>query len=161
MKEFPSINRARLEGTIEASARIGATDDGGLHRLALSDQDKKMRDLFVQWLRDADLDVKVDDLGNIYGYRPGANKYLEPVVLGSHLDTQPNGGRFDGVLGVLSALEVVRTFNDWGIETERTIVVANFTNEEGARFEPSMLGSGGLSGVYDSEYIFSRQDRDG
>lgn len=161
MKEFPSINRARLEGTMEASARIGATADGGLHRLALSDQDKKMRDLFVQWLREADLDVKVDDLGNIYGYRPGSNKHLEPVVLGSHLDTQPNGGRFDGVLGVLSALEVVRTFNDRGIETERTIVVANFTNEEGARFEPSMLGSGGLSGVYDSEYIFSRQDRDG
>lgn len=161
MKEFPSINRARMEGTMEASARIGATADGGLHRLALSDQDKKMRDLFVQWLREADLDVKVDDLGNIYGYRPGSNKHLEPVVLGSHLDTQPNGGRFDGVLGVLSALEVVRTFNDRGIETERTIVVANFTNEEGARFEPSMLGSGGLSGVYDSEYIFSRQDRDG
>lgn len=158
---FPTIKRTRLEETIQASARIGTTANNGLNRLALSEQDKEMRDLFIRWLNESDLDVKIDDFGNIYGYRYGKNVDLDPVVIGSHLDTQPNGGRFDGILGVLSALEVVRTLDDHGIKTERSIVIVNFTNEEGARFEPSMLGSGGLSGVYNPEYIFSRKDRDG
>lgn len=161
MSIIPTVQRLRLQKTIQASARIGATSNNGLHRLALSDQDKEMRDLFVRWLNEEGLEVRIDDFGNIYGRRNGSNKYLDPIVFGSHLDTQPNGGRFDGIIGVLCALEVIRTFNDYAIETERPVEIVNFTNEEGARFEPSMLGSGGVTGFYDADYILSRTDMHG
>lgn len=162
MEQLPlNINLLRIKETIDASSKLGALPSGGLCRLALSDEDKAMRDLFVNWLKEAGLQVRADDFGNIYGKRKGKNEEALPVLIGSHLDTQPQGGRFDGILGVLSALEVIRTLNDHNIETERPLEIVNFTNEEGARFEPPMLGSGGITGNYSKEYILSRVDRDG
>ncbi|MHB1405570.1 MAG: allantoate amidohydrolase [Desulfitobacteriaceae bacterium] len=155
------VNSKRLQQTIEMSAQIGAIPGNGLCRLALSDEDKEMRDLFRSWLRDSGLKVRVDDFGNIYGRREGKSVDAPPILIGSHLDTQPMGGRFDGILGVLSALEVVRSLNDMQIETEHSIEIVSFTNEEGARFEPPMLGSGGITGVFDKEFIYSRKDKYG
>ncbi|MFG6118008.1 Zn-dependent hydrolase [Thalassobacillus sp. B23F22_16] len=160
MKTLNHINEERLFRNLSKSSEIGAIPGKGLRRLALSDEDKKMRDVFKAWCEKAGLSVRVDDFGNMYARRKG-KKVLPPVVLGSHLDTQPAGGRFDGVLGVLLALEVVNTLNDHNIETDRPVEIVNFTNEEGARFEPPMLGSGGIAGVFDQEYVYSRKDRDG
>lgn len=155
------INLDRLKSTIETSARIGTTRNGGLTRLALTREDKEMRDIFVKWLKDEKLEVRIDDIGNIYGRRKGRNNCLPAVMVGSHLDTQPNGGRFDGILGVLSALEVVRTLNDHNIETERAIEIVNFTNEEGERFTPPMQGSGVVTGNYTKEYVYALKDNEG
>ncbi|WP_085507078.1 Zn-dependent hydrolase [Thalassobacillus devorans] len=160
MKTFNHINEERLFLNLSKSSEIGAIPGKGLRRLALSDEDKEMRDLLKAWCEQAGLTVRVDDFGNMYARRKG-KKDLPPVVLGSHLDTQPAGGRFDGVLGVLLALEVVNTLNDHNIETDRPVEIINFTNEEGARFEPPMLGSGGIAGVFDKDYVYSRKDRDG
>lgn len=155
------VNRERLKDTIEMSSRIGAIPNNGLRRLALSDEDKEMRDLFVSWLKDAGLMVRIDDFGNIYGRREGKSENAPAILVGSHLDTQPMGGRFDGILGVLSALEVVRALNEYKVETEYPIEIVSFTNEEGARFEPPMLGSGGITGVFDKDFIYSREDSSG
>src|SRR5690625_1309824 len=106
------INDKRFLKTIEVSSSIGKTEKGGLHRLALSQDDKKIRDVFITWLKEAGLSVRIDDFGNIYGRREGKNSHAPVVAIGSHLDTQPTGGRFDGILGVLGALEVIRTLND-------------------------------------------------
>src|SRR5699024_8190079 len=108
----------------------------------------------------SNLRVRVDDYGNMYGRRDGQTD-LSPILIGSHLDTQPNGGRFDGILGVLTSLEIIRTLNDYNIKTVRPIEIVNFTNEEGARFDPPLLGSGGLIGAFDQDYVYSRTDRDG
>jgi N-carbamoyl-L-amino-acid hydrolase len=157
-----TVNLTRIKETIEISSRIGMLPEGGgLCRLALTNEDKEMRDLFVSWLKDARLSVRVDDFGNIYGRREGKDKEAPVVLVGSHLDTQPQGGRFDGILGVLAALEVVRVLNDQNIITKRPIEIVNFTNEEGARFQPPMLGSGGVAGVFNKDFILSRTDRDG
>lgn len=156
-----TINSARLRETFLASAGIGTLPNGGLCRLALSDEDKTMRDLYVDWLKEAGLDVRVDDFGNIYGRREGTDKEAKAVLFGSHLDTQPQGGKYDGILGVLAALEVIRTFNDHGIKTERPIEIVNFTNEEGARFEPPMLGSGGVAGIFQKSFVLGRKDQNG
>src|SRR5690625_2886588 len=161
MKTDFTINMRRLEEKINKSSSIGSLSNGGICRLALSDQDKVMRDIYVKWLIEAELEVKVDDFGNIYGIREGERNHLSPVVIGSHLDTQPQGGRFDGILGVLAALEVIQTLNDYKIETRRPINIVNFTNEEGARFEPSMMGSAGISGIFSKEFIHQRRDQDG
>lgn len=155
------INEQRFLETFTISSSIGATVNGGLHRLALSNQDKEMRDIFVQWLKDANLKVRVDDFGNIYGRREGKIPDAPVVAMGSHLDTQPTGGRFDGVLGVLSALEVIRVLNDHQYVTDFPIEIINFTNEEGARFEPPMLGSGGLAGVFTKDFIYNSKDKEG
>ncbi|QQK75190.1 M20 family metallo-hydrolase [Salicibibacter cibarius] len=155
------INLKRLMETVNTSAAIGATENGGLHRLALSREDTEMRATFVQWLETADLRVTVDDFGNIYGWREGTNPGLSPVVIGSHLDTQPYGGKYDGVIGVLTALEVIRTLNDKGIKTERPIVIVNFTNEEGARFMPPLLGSGALIGDFSKTSVYETIDAEG
>ncbi|WP_370457964.1 Zn-dependent hydrolase [Thalassobacillus sp. CUG 92003] len=155
-----NINKERLFQNLATSSEIGSIPGKGLRRLALSDEDKVMRDIFKKWCEEAGLSVRVDDLGNMYGRREG-RKSLPPIVMGSHLDTQPEGGRFDGVLGVLLALEAIETLNDNGIEPDRPVEIVNFTNEEGARFEPPMLGSGGISGVFDQAYVHSRQDREG
>lgn len=154
------IRLKRLMSTIDESAQIGKIPGNGLGRLALTDDDKQIRDLFKQWMIEAGLDVRVDDFGIMYGRRRGKSD-KKPVLMGSHLDTQPNGGRFDGVLGVLSALEVVRTLNDYGIETERPIEIVNFTNEEGARFEPSMIASSGLAGDIQRDEMYQVTDRHG
>ncbi len=153
------VNIARLKETIGKSAEIGTIPGNGLRRLALSDEDKRMRDLFLEWMKQAGLETRIDDFGNMYGRRKGQAD-LPPIVVGSHLDTQPNGGRFDGILGVLAALEVIRTLNDHQIETLRPIEIVNFTNEEGARFEPPLLGSGGATGIFDEEFVYSRTDCD-
>lgn len=154
------VNRKRLLDTINVSSSIGALENGGLNRLALTEEDKKMRNIFVKWLQEEKLDVRVDDLGNIYGRRKGKFNDSPAVAIGSHLDTQLCGGRFDGILGVLTALEVVRTLNENNIETDYPIEIVNFTNEEGARFEPPMLGSGGVAGEFTTDFIYNTKDNE-
>ncbi|MBM7586070.1 N-carbamoyl-L-amino-acid hydrolase [Bacillus pakistanensis] len=156
-----NINKSRLLETINISSSIGSTRNGGLNRLALSGEDKIVRDQFCDWLIDEGLEVRVDDLGNIYGRRAGRNNSGPVTAVGSHLDTQPCGGRYDGVLGVLIALEAIRVLNEQNIETENPIEIINFTNEEGARFSPPMLGSGGVAGVFTKEFIYNSKDING
>jgi len=155
------VNGARLWRSLMDLAQIGATDKGGVRRLALTDLDRQGRDLVTGWCRDAGLTVSTDRLGNIFARRPGRNNALPPVVSGSHIDTQPSGGKFDGNYGVLAALEVVRTLNDRGQQTEAPVEVAIWTNEEGTRFTPVMMGSGVFAGVFDLDYVLARTDLDG
>ncbi|RST71506.1 Zn-dependent hydrolase [Siminovitchia acidinfaciens] len=155
------INTSRLMKTINESANIGKLSRGGICRLALTDEDKEMRDLYIQWLENIGLQVSIDDFGNIYGRKEGKNPDAAPVLIGSHLDTQPEGGRYDGILGVLAGLEVLTALNESGVTTDRPIVLINFTNEEGSRFEPPILGAGGLAGHFDKEFVYSRTDREG
>ena len=142
------VDAARLLGRIDALGAIGATPEGGVRRLALGDEDKKARDLVVDWMRAAGLQVRVDAIGNIIGTRPGRTDQA-PAMTGSHIDSVANGGRLDGAYGVLAGIEVIETLNGAGIETDRPIAVCVFTNEEGVRFAPDMLGSlvyaGGLA----------------
>jgi len=157
----PRINGQRLKSTIEELARIGGTPGGGMHRLSLSDADKKARDLFVQWLREIDLEISIDEMGNIFGEKPGEKADLPMVLSGSHLDTQPFGGRFDGILGVTGALEALRVLRESRIETRRTVAIVNWTDEEGTRFPPAMLGSGVWAGRFDRDWAYSRPDVQG
>src|SRR5690625_3585013 len=153
-----NINEERFLDTLEVSSSIGKNEKGGLSRLALSESDRKMRDIFIDWLEQEGLAVRIDDFGNIYGRREGKLKDAPAVAIGSHLDTQPTGGRYDGILGVLAGLEVIRTLNENEIETKHPIEIINFTNEEGARFTPPMLGSGGIAGVFSKDYVYKRAD---
>jgi N-carbamoyl-L-amino-acid hydrolase len=155
------INGERLWDSLMEMAKIGATPKGGVCRLALTDLDKQGRDLFVQWCKDAGCSIRIDKMGNIFARRDGKNPDLPPIVTGSHLDSQPTGGRFDGVYGVLAGLEVVRTLNDLNYETEAPVEVAVWTNEEGSRFAPAMVSSGVFAGVFDLDYGLSRKDQDG
>lgn len=155
------INGSRLWETIMEIGKIGETAKGGSCRLALTDLDKQARDLFVQWCKDAGCTIKIDQMGNVFARRKGKNDSLAPVMTGSHIDTQPTGGKFDGVYGVLAGLEVLRTLNDYGIETEHPIEAAIWTNEEGSRFAPAMVASGVFAGVYSLDYGLSRADKDG
>ena len=155
------IDGQRLWESLMEMAKIGATEKGGVCRLALTDLDKESRDLFIEWCEAVGCSIKVDKMGNIFARRPGRDNELAPVITGSHLDSQPTGGRFDGVYGVLSGLEVLRTLNDLGYETERPVEVAVWTNEEGSRFAPAMVASGVFGGVFDLEYGLSRPDQDG
>lgn len=156
-----TIDPRRLWQTVERSAEIGVGRPGGLARLTLTDDDRRMRDEFRAWCVDAGLAVTVDAVGNIFARRAGRENDLPPVVMGSHLDTQFNGGRFDGILGVLSALEVMRTLNDRGVETKRPLEIAMWTNEEGARFSPPMVGSAAFAGVHPVEWVHARRADDG
>ncbi len=156
-----TINSNRLRESLEAMAAIGRTPGGGVQRLALSDEDRQARDLFVAWLRELNLEVSIDGMGNIFGRRPGRRPELPPVMTGSHLDTQPLGGRFDGVLGVMGGLEVMRTLNDNQVETDRPVVLVNWTNEEGCRFPPAMFASGVWAGRMDIRDAYSRTDLEG
>src|SRR5690349_848995 len=142
-------------------AKIGATEKGGVCRLALTDLDKQARDLFCQWAKQAGCTIKVDKMGNIFARRPGKDNSLPPVMTGSHIDTQPTGGKFDGNYGVMAGLEVIRTLNDFNYETTRPIEVVIWTNEEGSRFAPAMVSSGVFAGVFTLEYGLSRADVDG
>ena len=154
-----AVNGERLWSTIMASARIGpGRTPTGLRRLALTDADREMRDLFARWCREAGCTVTVDRMGNMFARRPGLDDSLPPVVIGSHLDTQIAGGRFDGILGVLAGLEVIRTLNDAGVRTRRPVEIVNWTNEEGARFQPPMLGSAVFAGVRTLEWAHARTD---
>jgi N-carbamoyl-L-amino-acid hydrolase len=155
------VDSGRLRASLGEMSRVGATAGGGVSRLALTEEDREARDLLVRWMEEARLEVRVDDAGNIFGRRAGTAPELPPVVAGSHLDSVVAGGRYDGTLGVLAALEVARALDDRGVETSHPIDVASFTNEEGARFEPSMMGSGMVSGVYRREYVYDRRDGDG
>jgi N-carbamoyl-L-amino-acid hydrolase len=156
-----SIDGDRLWNSIMEIAKIGATDKGGSRRLALTDLDREARDMFVAWCADAGCTVSIDRMGNIFARRPGRDPDAAAVMTGSHLDTQPTGGRFDGVYGVLAGLEVIRTLNDLGTETERPIDVVVWTNEEGSRFAPSMIASGVFAGEFTLEHGLSRPDPDG
>lgn len=155
------VNGGRLWGTIMETARFGGTPKGGIRRLSLSDSDREVRDWFVGSCREAGCDVTIDEVGNIFARRSGRDNTLPPIAVGSHLDTQPTGGKFDGVYGVLSGLEVVHALNDAGYETEAPLEVIDWTNEEGTRFSPPMLASGVFAGVFTREYAYARQDREG
>ena len=155
------INPDRLWDSIHELAKIGPAIAGGNNRQTLTDDDAKGRALFQSWCEDAGLTMGLDEMGTMFARREGTEPDLDPVYVGSHLDTQPTGGRYDGVLGVLSGLELVRTLNDLGIRTRRPIVVVNWTNEEGARFAPAMLASGVFAGVHALDYAYGRKDPDG
>ncbi len=155
------INGQRLWDSLMEMAKIGGTPKGGCKRLTLTDLDKQGRELFRAWCEQAGCSLKIDEMGNMFARRAGVEDNLPPVVLGSHLDTQPTGGKFDGVLGVLGALEVVRSLNDLKIKTRYPIEVANWTNEEGSRYAPAMVSSGVFAGVYTKEFAYSRVDPDG
>ena len=155
------INGAELWDSLMEMAKIGATPKGGCKRLTLTDLDKQGRELFRRWCEAEGCTVKVDEMGNMFARRTGEDPSLPPVIVGSHLDTQPTGGKFDGVLGVLGALEVVRSLNDLKIKTRYPIEVANWTNEEGSRFAPAMVSSGVFAGVFTRDFAYSRVDSEG
>jgi N-carbamoyl-L-amino-acid hydrolase len=155
------INSARLWDSLMEMARIGPGVAGGCNRQTLTDADNEGRHLFKSWCEAAGMTMGVDTMGNMFATRPGADPEALPVYMGSHLDTQPTGGKYDGVLGVLGALEVVRTMNDLGVKTRRPIVVTNWTNEEGTRFAPAMLASGVFIGMHSQEYAYDRRDAEG
>ena len=155
------VNGKRLQHTLEEMAKIGATPNGGVQRLALSDEDKQARDLFVKWLKELELEVRIDELGNIFGKRQGLNNDLAPVMSGSHIDSQPKGGRFDGILGVMGPLEAIRTLNENNIQTNRPITIVAWTNEEGTRFAPAMMCSGVWANALDIDWIYDRTDING
>ena len=155
------IDGRRLRRSLEEMAAIGATLGGGVERLALSDEDRRARDLLVRWLGELELEVTVDAMGNIFGRRPGRNDDLAAVMSGSHLDSQPRGGRFDGPLGVMGMLEVMRTLRDHEVETDRPLVLVDWTNEEGSRFAPAMVGSGVWAGALDLPWVYDRRDAQG
>ncbi|MGE8186556.1 Zn-dependent hydrolase [Pseudomonas sp. NPDC086278] len=155
------INGERLWASLMAMAEIGATVRGGSCRLALSDEDKAGRELFAHWCREAGMSLSVDAIGNLFARREGTDPHAAPVMMGSHLDTQPEGGRFDGVYGVLAGLEVVRCLNDLGIQTRKPLEVAVWTNEEGARFTPAMFGSAVFTGIMKLDAALAVRDVNG
>ena len=152
MSTLPKVNGARLWDSLMQMSKIGATEKGGCNRQALTDLDKQARDLWVQWAREADCDIRIDQMGNVFARREGLNNELPVVMTGSHIDTQPTGGKFDGVYGVLAGLEIIRSLNDQNIETRAPIEAIIWTNEEGARFSPAMIGSGVWCGEFSLDY---------
>jgi beta-ureidopropionase / N-carbamoyl-L-amino-acid hydrolase len=158
---FLEIDGARLWDTLEASGRIGQLGETGLRRMALTDEDGEMRDLFVRWCRDAGCAVEIDEVGNIFARRPGEDESRPPVAIGSHLDTQIFGGKYDGILGVLTGLEVIRTLNDRNIQTRSPLTLIAWSDEEGARFSHSMMGSSAFAGIYPVEKVLGALDPDG
>lgn len=155
------INADRLWDSIMEMAKIGPGVAGGNNRQTLTDEDAEGRRLFQKWSEEAGLEMGVDEMGTMFARREGTDPDALPVYVGSHLDTQPTGGKYDGVLGVLGGLELVRTLNDLGIRTKHPIVVTNWTNEEGTRFAPAMLASGVFAGVHDRDWAYDRQDSKG
>ena len=155
------VDSQRLWQSLMELARLGATPKGGVCRLALTDLDRQARDLFVQWCEAAGCSVSIDAVGNIFARRPGRNPALAPVMTGSHIDTQPTGGKFDGCFGVMAGLEVIRTLNDLGVETEAPLEVVVWTNEEGSRFAPCMMGSGVFAGKFTLEETQAKTDAQG
>ncbi|MGQ0546142.1 MAG: Zn-dependent hydrolase [Betaproteobacteria bacterium] len=155
------INGERLWSSLMDLAKIGATPKGGVKRLALTEADRQGRDRFVAWCREAGLAVRWDAVGNIFARREGTDPKAPPVMMGSHLDSQPSGGRFDGAYGVMAGLEVLRTLNDAGMRTRAPLEVASWTNEEGSRFAPGMAGSAVFTGVHPLEEVLHGKDLDG
>ncbi|MFJ2330899.1 Zn-dependent hydrolase [Pseudomonas helleri] len=156
-----SINGERLWASLMELAKLGATVKGGVCRLALTDLDRQARDIFVRWCEDAGCTISVDAVGNIFARRPGLNPDLPPVMTGSHIDTQPTGGKFDGCFGVLAGVEVLRTLNDLNIQTQAPIEVVVWTNEEGSRFAPCMMGSGVFAKKFTLEETLAKTDAQG
>lgn len=161
IKNALEIDADRLWDTIQISSAIGPGVAGGMNRQTLTDDDKAMRDQFVDWCKSANCSVRIDPVGNIFARREGTESNLPPVLIGSHLDTQIAGGRYDGILGVLSGLEVIRTLNDQSIETRRPVEVVCWTNEEGVRFQPPMMGAGAFAGIHDIEWVHGQKDSEG
>jgi len=155
------VNGERLWQSLMELARIGATPKGGVRRLTLTQLDREGRDLFARWAREAGMSVAVDAIGNMFARRAGSDPRAAPVAMGSHLDSQPSGGKFDGAYGVMAGLEVVRTLNDAGIGTRAPIEVVSWTNEEGSRFVPTMMGSGVFAGAHPLEHALAQKDVDG
>jgi N-carbamoyl-L-amino-acid hydrolase len=155
------IDSERLWGTLMETALIGGTEKGGICRLSLSDLDREVREWFIARCEDVGCTVTIDRMGNIFARRAGRDERLKPIAFGSHLDTQPTGGKFDGVLGVLAGLEVLRTLDAAGYETQAPIELINWTNEEGARFAPAVMGSGVFAGQFSLEGARDRRDKDG
>ena len=155
------VNASRLWQSLAELARIGATPKGGVRRLTLTELDRQARDQFVTWARAAGLAVRVDAIGNIFCRRPGTDAAAAPVAMGSHLDSQPSGGKYDGAYGVMAGLEVARSLNDAGITTRAPLEVVCWTNEEGSRFTPVMMGSGVAAGVFTLEHCLAQRDADG
>ena len=156
-----TINPQRLWDSLMETAQFGGTPKGGIKRLTVSDDDKKVRDWFKAECEKLGCTVEVDEVGNMFATRPGKRKDVLPIAMGSHLDTQPTGGKFDGVLGVLGALEAMRTLVDMGYESNAPLMIVNWTNEEGSRFAPAMLCSGVYAGVFTQDFAYSREDRNG
>ncbi|MGI2029914.1 Zn-dependent hydrolase [Endozoicomonas acroporae] len=155
------INGDRLWRSLLDMSKIGPGIAGGNNRQALTDEDSKGRHLFRKWCEEENMQVYVDQIGTMFAERKGTDPEALPLYIGSHLDTQPTGGKYDGVLGVLSSLEVIRTLNENKIETKRPIIITNWTNEEGSRFAPSMLASAVFAGIYSLEYAYGLKDQDG
>ncbi|MER2257452.1 MAG: M20/M25/M40 family metallo-hydrolase, partial [Priestia megaterium] len=155
-----AVNGERLKNTLERFAEYGRTPNNGVTRLALSEEDRLARDYFCSCCRDLGMDIKIDDLGCIYATLEGLED-KPPVVIGSHMDSVKKGGRFDGILGVVAGLELVRTLVEHNIKPKVPIMIVNFTNEEGARFEPSMMASGILSGKFQKDVMMKKTDVDG
>jgi beta-ureidopropionase / N-carbamoyl-L-amino-acid hydrolase len=156
-----AIDSQRLWDALMTTAQFGGTAKGGIKRLTLSPDDKRVRDWFKAECEALGCSVAIDAVGNMFATRPGRNNDLAPIAMGSHLDTQPTGGKFDGVLGVLGALEAMRTLVASGYETTAPVMIVNWTNEEGSRFAPAMLCSGVYAGVFTPDYAYARTDRDG
>jgi N-carbamoyl-L-amino-acid hydrolase len=155
------LDRDRFVETMRYQAQIGATEDGGLHRLTLSDADREIRDWFAEQMEAEGLGITIDEFGNMFGYREGTDPDAGTVLVGSHLDSQPYGGIYDGQLGTVAALELVRTLNEADIETKHPIEIVNWTNEEGSRFQPAMQGSGVWAGEHELAEEYARTDADG
>ncbi|MFM0649331.1 Zn-dependent hydrolase [Paraburkholderia bryophila] len=155
------VDGARLWDSLMQLAQLGATDKGGVCRLALTELDREARDLFIAWVKEIGCTVRIDAIGNIFARRAGLRDDLPPVMTGSHIDTQPTGGKFDGNYGVLAGLEVLRTLADAGVRTQAPLEVAVWTNEEGSRFVPVMMGSGVFAGAFTLEHALEQRDREG
>ena len=155
------VDAGRFWSTVMRSGEIGPGKAGGLRRLALTDADKEMRDLFITWCTEVGCTVTVDRVGNIFARRPGTDDHLPPVLMGSHLDTQVAGGKYDGIVGVLAGLEVLRTLDDRRVQTKRALELVCWTNEEGARFTPPMVASGAFAGVFEVDWVLGLRDDDG
>jgi len=155
------VNADRLWDSLMEMAKIGPGIAGGNNRQTLTDEDAEGRALFQSWCEAAGMTMGVDTMGNMFATRPGEDPDALPVYMGSHLDTQPTGGKYDGVLGVLGGLEVVRSMNDLGIKTKHPIVVTNWTNEEGTRYAPAMLASGVFTGRHTQDWAYDRVDAEG
>ena len=156
-----SINSERLWDSLMTMAKIGPGIAGGNNRQTVTSEDGEARKLLQKWSEDAGMTMKVDELGSMFFKREGTDKNALPVVIGSHLDTQPTGGKYDGVLGVLAGLEIARTLNDLNIQTKRSILIVNWTNEEGSRFPPAMMASAGYAGIFDVNTLLSAKDAEG
>ena len=155
------INGDRLWNSLMEMAKIGPGVAGGNNRQTVTDEDGEGRHLFQSWCTAAGMTMGLDQMGNMFAHRAGTDADVLPVYVGSHLDTQPTGGKYDGVLGVLSGLEIIRTLNDLNIQTKHPIVVTNFTNEEGTRYAPALLSSGVFVGIHTQEWAYEREDANG